>query len=222
MNDMPTRSRLRWIGFYGWGRWRWFFRRRSLDLWSYGQYRRVTGPWWWLYYTLGLQSGEYSPPAPCLDFTAISSAISLSMPVRLRPSESGCHTDYCNWRRSSLSFPTSASRILTSLANAFVKSFTYLFKNDQFEVNKHITEKTCLLFWPGNPGGCFDIVPYSVGKPKNVDRSGRGRSEDLQPALAGLVHEAEYLFQFWQFPISADLETLWLSLITLWYRHLMR
>lgn len=95
---------------------------------SYGQYRRVTGPWWWLYYTLGLQSGEYSPPAPCLDFTAISSAISLSMPVRLRPSESGCHTDYCNWRRSSLSFPTSASRILTSLANAFVKSFTYLFK----------------------------------------------------------------------------------------------
>lgn len=27
--------------------------------------------------TGGLQSGEYSPPAPCLDFTAISSAISL-------------------------------------------------------------------------------------------------------------------------------------------------
>jgi len=41
-----------------------------------------------------------------------------------------------------------------------------------------------------------------------VDRSGRGRSGDLQPALAGLAHEAEYLFQFWQFPISADLETL--------------
>ena len=41
-----------------------------------------------------------------------------------------------------------------------------------------------------------------------MDRSGRGRSGDLQPALAGLAHEAEYLFQFWQFPISADLETL--------------
>jgi hypothetical protein len=27
--------------------------------------------------TGGLQSGEYSPPAPCLDFTAMSSAISL-------------------------------------------------------------------------------------------------------------------------------------------------
>jgi len=135
MNDVPTRSRLHWISFYGWRRRRWFFGRRSLDLWSYGQYRRVTGPWWWLYYTLGLQSGEYSPPAPCLDFTAISSAISLCMPVRLRPSESGCHTDYCNWRRSSLSFPTSASRILTSLANAFVKSFTYLFKNGQLEAD---------------------------------------------------------------------------------------
>lgn len=29
--------------------------------------------------TFGCQFGEYSPPAPCLDFTAISSPISLVM-----------------------------------------------------------------------------------------------------------------------------------------------
>jgi len=55
----------------------------------------------------GLHSGAKSPP--CLDFTAMSSAIS-----------------YCNCRRSSLNFPTSANSILTSLAKALVKSFIYL------------------------------------------------------------------------------------------------
>lgn len=58
---------------------------------------------------LGLHSGEYSPPAPCLDLTLMSSAIS-------------------NWRalRSSLSWPTSASRIRTSPAKALLKSLRYL------------------------------------------------------------------------------------------------
>lgn len=57
----------------------------------------------------GCHSGEYSPPAPCLDLTLMSSAIS-----------------YCSARRSSLSFPTSASRIRTSLASALLKSLIYL------------------------------------------------------------------------------------------------
>lgn len=57
----------------------------------------------------GCHSGEYSPPAPCFDLTLMSSAIS-----------------YCSARRSSLSFPTSASRIRTSLASALLKSLIYL------------------------------------------------------------------------------------------------
>lgn len=59
--------------------------------------------------SFGFQSGAYSPPAPCFDFTAMSSAIS-----------------NCNARRSSLSFPTSCSRIRTSDASALLKSFKYL------------------------------------------------------------------------------------------------
>jgi len=57
---------------------------------------------------VGAQLGEYSPPAPCFDLTAISSAIS-------------------NWscRRSSLSLPTSARRMRTSPASALLKSFKY-------------------------------------------------------------------------------------------------
>jgi len=57
---------------------------------------------------LGFQSGAYSPPAPCLDFTLINSAIS-----------------NCNALRSSLSFPTSLRRMRTSLARAFEKSLRY-------------------------------------------------------------------------------------------------
>lgn len=59
-------------------------------------------------WTCGFQSGEYCPPAPCFDLTAMSSAIS-----------------NCSCLRSSLNFPTSARRILTSLASALLKSFKY-------------------------------------------------------------------------------------------------
>jgi len=56
----------------------------------------------------GFQSGVYSPPAPCLDLTAINSAIS-----------------YCKARRSSRNWPTSCSRMRTSFASALLKSFKY-------------------------------------------------------------------------------------------------
>jgi len=58
--------------------------------------------------SFGFHSGEYSPPAPCLDLTLMSSAIS-----------------YWSWRRSSLNFPTSARRMRTSPARALLKSFKY-------------------------------------------------------------------------------------------------
>jgi len=57
----------------------------------------------------GFQWGAYSPPAPCLDLTLISSAIS-----------------YCNILLSSLNFPTSANNTRTSDAIALEKSFKYL------------------------------------------------------------------------------------------------
>ncbi len=84
--------------------------------------------------TFGAQSGVNSPPAPCLDFTAMSSAISLVAVARTsgRPflgrAQGKEDTYYCSCRRSSLSFPTSARSMRTSLARALLKSFKYLRK----------------------------------------------------------------------------------------------
>ena len=92
-----------------------------------------------LFLTLGSgrQSGAYSPPAPCFDLTTISSAISLDDRKRIKWKKDSNHekmvqgklersTNYCKARLSSLSFPTSARSIRTSLANALLKSLMYL------------------------------------------------------------------------------------------------
>ena len=77
--------------------------------------------------TFGRHSGEYSPPAPCFDFTLMSSAISLGGSTFILVLNAEDHrTYYCRARRSSLSFPTSARRIRTSPARALLKSFKYL------------------------------------------------------------------------------------------------
>ena len=95
------------------------------------QRRKQRGP------TLGIHSGLKSPP-PNFDFTAMSSAISLLAVCREnghrrkkeRVERKDCRdrdrTYYWSCRRSSLSFPTSARRMRTSLARALLKSFRYL------------------------------------------------------------------------------------------------
>lgn len=84
-----------------------------------------------LFTAFGFQSGAYSPPAPCFDFTAISSAISLRYGwlfslIDVQKRETLAHN--CSARRSSLSLPTSWSRIRTSEASALLKSFKYLLR----------------------------------------------------------------------------------------------
>lgn len=81
VNYSPTRSSLN--GFILYRRrwwWRLHFRRRrrsfNLKIDQLGGNLPDRGEVGWRC-TLGLQSGEYSPPAPCFDFTAISSEISL-------------------------------------------------------------------------------------------------------------------------------------------------
>lgn len=78
-------------------------------------------------FTFGCQFGEYSPPAPCLDLTAMSSPISLV--TKYEHAEIGmrfCGTHYCRALLSSLSLPTSSNRIRTSPARALLKSLIYL------------------------------------------------------------------------------------------------